>query len=77
MSPAQSRNQSRMNFWVVTIGLGLMGYFTKPPYCYLILLGAIFVICWEISERLREQYYLHQANQELLRRISEQLERHD
>ncbi len=77
MDQAQVRSHSNVNFWIAAIGLGLVGYFIKPPNSYLIFLGAIFFICWEISDRLREQYYLHQANKELLERISGQLERQE
>lgn len=71
----QSNSTSNTNFWICAIGLGLVGYFLQPPYSYLIFLGAIFSVCWEISDRLRQQYNVHKANQQLLKNISENVER--
>ncbi|MDA8174449.1 MAG: hypothetical protein M0018_07660 [Nitrospiraceae bacterium] len=53
------KKASDRNYWLGIISLILVAVFVPERYSILIFLGAIWVILFEISERLREQYYLH------------------
>ena len=75
MDQVQNRDRSKTYLLIPVVGLAVVAYFIKPPYSYYLFLGAIFAICWEISDRLREQFYVHSANQEVLHSILKELEK--
>lgn len=66
---------SNINFWISLVVLAIVAYFVPEPFNMFLFLGAIFVMVFEVSDRLREHYYIHKRNGEHLERIAELLER--
>jgi len=54
-----SKRKSERNYWIHLISLTLVAVFVPERYSILIFLGAIWLMLFEISDRLREQFYLH------------------
>lgn len=75
MSRLENRKRSNFNYWLAGAGLMAVALFVPQPFNVLIFLAAIFAICWEISDRLREQYYIHESVNENLERLVELLGR--
>lgn len=61
MDALQNRKHSNINYWLAVAGLLTVAFFVPHQYSTLIFLGAVFALLWEISDRLREQYYLHKS----------------
>lgn len=54
-----SKRKSDRNYWLHVMFLTAVAIFVPERYSVLIFLGAIWTILFEISDRLREQYYYH------------------
>jgi len=55
-----SKSKSNRNYWIWLISLTPVAVFVPERYSILIFLGAIWSVLFEISDRLRTHYYLHE-----------------
>lgn len=67
----ENEKHSNRNYWIGFFGLVIVGIFIPERYSTLIFLLAIFCMLFEISDRLRREYYLHQQSLEYLRKIAD------
>ena len=61
--------QSDKNFWFGVIFLCLVGYFVPERYSILVYLGFIWMMLFEISDRLRTQYHYYKEIAETMRKL--------
>ena len=62
----QNKKKSDRNYWIGLISLTLIAIFVPERYSILIFLGAIWMILFEISDRLRTHYYYLKQSAESL-----------
>jgi hypothetical protein len=55
----EDNRKSTRYYRITLIGLIVMAVFVPERYSILIVLGAIWSMLWEISDRLRAELYLH------------------
>jgi hypothetical protein len=67
----ESKKSSNYNYWFSIVGFILVAAFVPERYSILVFLGGIWVILFEISDRLRVQYYFHKRNAESLEKLVE------
>jgi hypothetical protein len=58
----ENKKKSNRNYWIGLISLTLIAIFVPERYSILIFLGAIWIILFEISERLMTHYYYLKKN---------------
>lgn len=75
MDRMENRKRSNLYFWLACAGLTAVALLVPQPFNVLIFFAAVFVMCWEISDRLREQYYIHRSVNKNLERFVELLEK--
>ena len=69
------KRQEDRNFWGAITTMVLVAAFAPERFSVLFFLGAIWVVLFEISGRLRVQYNYHRRNCELLSEIVARSER--
>lgn len=67
----ENEKRSKQNFWLAFIGLVIIGIFVPERYSLLIFLAAIFCVLFEISDRLRRDYYIQERTLEYLQKIAD------
>lgn len=55
----ESHRKSNRNFWIGIVALLIVGAIVPERYSILVFLGAIWIILFEISDRLRTHFYYH------------------
>ncbi len=68
--PRESKIKSARNYWIQFVILVLVAVFVPERYSILVFLGAIWMMLFEISDRLRVHYYLHQRTAESVEQIA-------
>jgi hypothetical protein len=68
--PLENKRKSDHNYWIHLVSLVLVAVFVPERYSILVFLAAIWMMLFEISERLRVHYYLHERTAESVERIA-------
>ncbi len=64
-----NKKKSERNYWIQLIILSLVAIFVPERYSILIFLGSIWMMLFEISDRLRTQFYFHKDTAEGMARL--------